>query len=537
MSKPESVAAAPAPAPEPAPPVADAPDAADGSAVEAERAEGADGADGPAAPERVGLTKTAAAPVPDPRIALLAATPAGPRPLPEPASAPASEPAPAPVPASGPVPETPAAPGPVPVPVPEAEAAPEPAPPADPWAAPAAAPAPPAGFVADPWAAPAGGPPPGDPAAPRPTGWAAVAPASQSGFQPGFGYPPAPTGTNGFAIASLATALFCLWPLALVFAIVALVQIPRRNQKGRGLAVAGLVLGVLAVIVSLVAFIGLAALGFEEERYGDARRGPKGSVAVNDLRTGDCFNQPPVSPGRDSESAGIYWVRVVPCSAPHHAEVAGITVLAGQGADYPTRSEMSASAEKLCGPVRDEYALDSWIVPEGMDGYYYYPSVNGWATGDRRVICTFQDERKQHSGSVHTDRTKLTPAQRAYLDAVLSYNNALLAEPEKDVAEAPADYRAWAKTMAAACRKEVAELSANGVDWPEGARAKLIELGANKLDAANAWDTAAKTTAPEALEREVAKAQALSAKSGKLAVEIRGALGLSTGEQAADIRA
>ncbi|WP_406092185.1 DUF4190 domain-containing protein [Kitasatospora purpeofusca] len=411
----------------------------------------------------------------------------------------------------------------------DAAVVPAPAPPA-----PAAAPAPADAPAADPWAAPADVPPPAGPAAPA-TGWAAVVPGSQSGFQPGFAYPAAPTRTNGFAIASLVTALFCLWPLALVFAVVALVQISRRNEKGRGLAVSGLVIGVLALIVSLIAFIGLAALGFDEEQYADSRLAPKGSVAVNDLRVGDCFDQPPLS--GDPGSAGVYWVRVVPCTAPHHAEVAGTVVLpSGRDDQYPSRKEFGDGAEKLCGPVRDDYALDSWLVPEGVDGYYYYPGVRSWMTGDRRVTCTFQDEQQTHTGSVRTDRTKLTQAQRTYLDAVLGYNKAQLAEPEQDVAEAPAAYHQWVKAMAAACRKEVTELSANGIDWPEGARSKLIELGAVELDAANAWDAAARAADPAELEREVGKAQAFSVKSGRLAVDIRRALGLSTGEQAAEIR-
>ncbi|SDT64349.1 Septum formation [Streptomyces sp. TLI_053] len=461
-------------------------------------------------------------PVAAPEPAFAAEPVAAPAPAAEPAPEPAAEPAPEPAPWTAPAPAAPpVAPTPADAPVPAVGPVPPSA--ADPWAAPADVPP------------PVPGPPVPGPAAPQPTGWAAVTPAAQSGFQPGFPYPAAPTRTNGFAIASLVTALFCLWPLALVFAVVALVQIPRRNEKGRGLAVSGLVVGVLSLIVSLIAFIGLAAIGFDEERYGDARHGPKGSVSVNDLQVGDCFDQPPLS--GDPGSTGVYWVRVVPCTAPHHAEVAGTVVLpTGRDDQYPSGAEMGRNAEKLCGPVRDDYAFDSWLVPEGVDGYYYYPSVRGWMTGDRRVTCTFQDERQAHSGSVRTDRTKLTQAQRTYLDAVLGYNKALYAEPEQEVAEAPADYHQWVKAMAAACRKEVAELSATGIDWPEGARSKLIELGAVTLDAANAWDAAARAADPAELEREVGKAHAFSVKSGRLAVDIRRALGLSTGERAADIR-
>ncbi|MEV0193568.1 DUF4190 domain-containing protein [Kitasatospora purpeofusca] len=465
-----------------------------------------------------------------------------PAPTPESGAASGSAPEPPPAAAAEPVATAEPAAAPWTAPAPVASPA-EPVAPA-PADTPAAGPVPPT--AADPWAAPADVPPPRNPdpvapvapvvpAAPQPTGWAAVVPASQSGFQPGFGYPAAPARTNGFAIASLVTALFCLWPVALVLAVVALVQISRRNEKGRGLAVSGLVVGVLSLIVSLVAFVGLAAIGFDEERYADSRFGPKGSVAVNDLRVGDCFDQAPLS--GDPGSTSVYWVRVVPCTAPHHAEVAGTVVLpSGRDDQYPSGAEMGRSAEKLCGPVRDDYAFDSWLVPDGMDDYYYYPGTRAWMTGDRRVTCTFQDKQQAHTGSVRTDRTKLTQAQRTYLDAVLGYNKALYAQPEEDVVDAPAAYHQWAKTMAAACRKEVTELSANGIDWPEGARSKLIELGAVTLDAANAWDAAARAADPAELDREVGRADAFSVKSGKLAVDIRRALGLATGERAADIR-
>ncbi|MER7704960.1 DUF4190 domain-containing protein [Kitasatospora sp. NPDC097605] len=477
--------------------------------------------------ERVELTKPAAVPAPEaepvseaePAPEAEPVSETGPAPAPTPEAAPAAEPAPAPAPA----------------------AAPTPPPAPSPWAAPApgAAPtAPPPG--ADPWAPPPGvlQPPPFDPDQPRLTGWAAVTPGAHSGFQPGYPYPAAPTTTNGFSVAALVTGLLCMWPLALVFAIVALVQIPKRNEKGRGMAVTGLVTGVLGAIVMLFAFIGLVAAGFDEERYGDTPLGaPKGSVSIDDLVTGDCFNEPPTSPGKDPESTSLYWVRVVPCSSPHHGEVAGFSDIAGRGpAEYPTRTEIEKSAARLCNPVRDDYALDPWLVPDGMEDSYYYPSHNGWASGDRRLTCTFQDSTRTHTGSVRTDRTKLTQAQRTYLDAAQAYNGALAVQPEGEADEEPAEYRTWAKTMAGACRKEVKDLSANGVDWPAGARAKLIEMGAIKLDEANAWDTVAKSGDEQTLGREMQKVEALSAKSSALAVEIRRELGLSTGEQASDIR-
>ncbi|MFC5184051.1 DUF4190 domain-containing protein [Actinomadura harenae] len=68
-------------------------------------------------------------------------------------------------------------------------------------------------------------------------------------------------GISGFAVASLVFSLLWLCGVGSVFAIVfgvlALPRIKRRGQSGRGLAVAGLVLGVLG----LLAAIGLGLLG------------------------------------------------------------------------------------------------------------------------------------------------------------------------------------------------------------------------------------------------------------------------------------
>lgn len=63
-------------------------------------------------------------------------------------------------------------------------------------------------------------------------------------------YPAAPRRTNGMAIASLVCSLFipCVgWILGLIFGHIALSQIKRTGDEGRGLAVAGLVISYLAL--------------------------------------------------------------------------------------------------------------------------------------------------------------------------------------------------------------------------------------------------------------------------------------------------
>ena len=89
------------------------------------------------------------------------------------------------------------------------------------------------------------------------------------------GYPAAPVqkaGTNGFSIASLVLGIIWLYwigsILALVFGYVAKSQIDRTGgvQGGRGMAIAGIVLGWIGVGVLLLIII-LVAIGASAEPY------------------------------------------------------------------------------------------------------------------------------------------------------------------------------------------------------------------------------------------------------------------------------
>ncbi|KUH98512.1 cyclophilin [Mycolicibacterium acapulense] len=119
---------------------------------------------------------------------------------------------------------------------------------------------------------PYGGPPP-------PYGY----PAQQHSY----GYPP-PRQTNTLAVAALVCA-FVFAPLGIVFGHVSLSQIKKTGEEGRGLAIAGLVIGylvsVLTVLVVVISVVFLAALGRELERFDGAvpDDGATGGLAVDEL--------------------------------------------------------------------------------------------------------------------------------------------------------------------------------------------------------------------------------------------------------------
>ncbi|MGW2249017.1 DUF4190 domain-containing protein [Kitasatospora sp. NPDC001660] len=421
-------------------------------------------------------------------------------------------------------------------------AAPADAPPVE---APADAPQP-----ADPWAAPAGAPALAPPQPPPPSGgtaggWASVPPGAYSGFQPGYDYtryPPYPRQINGFAIGALVTGLTCFWPVALVLSVVALVQIRKRGERGLGMAVTGLVFGVLGILLTALAGFGALVAGDGPDRAGGSGRPPKapaGSVRWSALKSGDCYNSPDGGSRTDPDGGDetVYWVRKVPCSAPHHGEVAGTSPIpSSTGQPYPGESTIRGRAAELCHPVLDNYALDQWAIPDGMDEIYLYPTSGNWKSGERYVTCAFEDRDAEHVGTVRTDRGSLNSAQLTYLEAVRGFNSAYANRPKGDVETAGPEYVTWAKQMAAASRTEAEQLSRTTAPWSDGAKPKIAALVAAQRDAAAAWDSAARTADPTALAGEVRRAEQATARTTPLSVDVRRELGLSTGEQVPDLR-
>lgn len=93
----------------------------------------------------------------------------------------------------------------------------------------------------------------------------------------GYGYPP-PRGTNGLAVASLICA-FVFAPLGIVFGHISLSQIKKTGEEGRGLAIAGLVIGyvitaltVLVIVISVLFVLFLASALENVDLYPESPR-------------------------------------------------------------------------------------------------------------------------------------------------------------------------------------------------------------------------------------------------------------------------
>jgi hypothetical protein len=183
--------------------------------------------------------------------------------------------------------------------------------------------------------------------------------------------PGAPRRTSGFAIASLVFGIIGGIFLSVIFGIVALRRIRTQNLKGRGLAIAGLVLSGLWTL--LIAVVVIVALATDAERDPSGRVREAGTESVFDLRVGDCVN--------DLEETTVeVAVEAVPCSQPHDAEVissfeAPRGRLPGRGQRLPGGGSALFEGARRRGRCR------------GADPFYLYPTEQGWGNGDRQVNC------------------------------------------------------------------------------------------------------------------------------------------------------
>lgn len=183
-------------------------------------------------------------------------------------------------------------------------------------------------------------------------------------------------GTNGFAIASLVLGICGGIFLAIIFGIIALVQLKSRTQKGKGLAIGGLCAAGAWVMV-FAAIIVVVVLNWSEPERNDAGEiVSSGSIGLNQLRAGDCVNGLDES-ARDRDLTGV------PCAQPHDGEVFAVFDLP-PGA-YPGDDVVDQRAHQGCIDRLPIYAPGAGAGDE-FDVFYYVPTRRYWG-GDRGVVC------------------------------------------------------------------------------------------------------------------------------------------------------
>ncbi|MFG1817481.1 DUF4190 domain-containing protein [Kribbella sp. NPDC049174] len=186
-------------------------------------------------------------------------------------------------------------------------------------------------------------------------------------------YPGQPQKTSTPAILSLVFGIVGAILISVILGIVALSKISHNGQKGKGLAIAGLVIsGVWAV-----GLVGLAVVfgDGEPDRDASGQVTTTQNARADKLRVGDCVST-------IAEAAEVRDLELVPCDQPNGGKVFAVFDLpAGK---WPGLTAVQTAAEKGCV---DRWAATGEQLDDASDIIYLHPIETGWSLGDRGTTC------------------------------------------------------------------------------------------------------------------------------------------------------
>jgi hypothetical protein len=148
------------------------------------------------------------------------------------------------------------------------------------------------------------------------------------------------------------------------------------------LAVAGIILGVIALVGVAVAVLAVLTHGFRPKTVITYR-----PAAVFGLRPGQCV---------DSGSNALK-VTVLSCARPHDAEVFAVFSLPAKA--WPGSSAVQVEAGDGCANRFDSY-IEPQLAAAALTQEYVYPNQAAWKAGERTVVCEVGAVKGQLTGSV-----------------------------------------------------------------------------------------------------------------------------------------
>ena len=148
------------------------------------------------------------------------------------------------------------------------------------------------------------------------------------------------------------------------------------------LAVAGIILGILALVGAAVGVLAVITHGFRPKTVITYR-----PAAVFGLRPGECIN---------SAGNGLN-VTVLSCATPHDAEVFA-TFSLPEG-PWPGASAVQQDAGNGCVSRLGGY-LNPQLATAALSQEYIYPNQAAWQAGERAVVCEVRSVSGQLTGSV-----------------------------------------------------------------------------------------------------------------------------------------
>jgi hypothetical protein len=157
------------------------------------------------------------------------------------------------------------------------------------------------------------------------------------------------------------------------------------SRDVRPLAVAGIILGVIALVAVAVGVLAVVTHGFRPKTVVTYR-----PAAVFGLRPGQCI---------DSGSDALKFT-VLSCARPHDAEVFAAFTL--PAAPWPGASAVRVDAGDGCASRCDSY-IDPQLAAASLTQAYVYPNQVAWQAGERKVVCEVSAVNGRLTGSVRAN--------------------------------------------------------------------------------------------------------------------------------------
>ncbi len=216
---------------------------------------------------------------------------------------------------------------------------------------------------------------------------------------PGGGYGggmPAQRGWSGFAIGALVAG--CIPWIGILAAIplgvVALVKIGKTGQRGKPLAIVGIVISALIWVITIVLIVVVATNTAGRDASGRITKA--GRIDFSGIRAGDCVQIDGLASG---QSVGAFDLQGVPCSHSHNAESVGNVALSSD--TYPGFDTVTREAKQACASLAKAYIDPSMAA--GLVPYLFAPNESLWNSDNatHHVVCfVVRSDYSSRSGSV-----------------------------------------------------------------------------------------------------------------------------------------
>jgi hypothetical protein len=185
--------------------------------------------------------------------------------------------------------------------------------------------------------------------------------------------------------------------LSVILGISALADIRRSGQRGKALAIAGMVLSGLWTVAVVGLFVVGVATGGGSPGSGTgspastghtSHTGHPASVSVFSLGVGTCFDNPA------GNTLGITSVTPIACTQAHNAQV--FAEFSTTGSSYPGTAAVERRADSGCN-ARITGNVDQSKITSTMSLHFIFPQQLAWDSGQRRISCLIVDSQDMTS--------------------------------------------------------------------------------------------------------------------------------------------